>query len=118
MKRLLPVLLLASLTLTGCAFDGMSQRPSFIAAYNVSAAADRFEVYRIITVRNALTDALIARRSGYCAVWPGGNDSNDLLVVCRQSDGTYTREWFGLANAVYSIEQPVGVAINTERRDR
>jgi hypothetical protein len=107
----------AALALSGCgAITGYAHRPAQTVAHNMSAAADHFQVIRRITVRNAHTDALIASIEGYCAVWLERR-TPWLVVVCANSDGTFVKHWYGLDNATYSIEQPVGVVVPTDHRN-
>lgn len=84
-------------TLTGCASDAAT------ASYNLSAAADQFEINRRIVFFNGITDTYLLTMEGRCSITDEGNQ---LEVVCRIGPNEYKKHFLGLSdNVSYFVEQ-------------
>ena len=90
------------LALTAC--DSEAETTS----YNLSQAADNFEVNRRITFVNGITDKYLLTIEGLCSI-KGSKDDNSkgqLEVTCKVGDGQYKRHTLGLSdNVTYVVEQ-------------
>jgi hypothetical protein len=90
---------IAVVLLTGC------QREADVASYNVSAAADQFEVMRRVVFFNGITDTYLLSIEGLCSL---GNhdDAGELTVTCKTGPGQYKKHFLGLSdNVSYFVEQ-------------
>jgi len=99
MKKLLVILLMAVLLLTGCESEADT------ASYNVSKAADQFEVTRRIVFYNGITNEYILVIEGLCSL---GNydDAGELSVTCKTGPNMYKKHFLGLSdNVTYVAEQ-------------
>jgi len=75
-----------------------------VAAYNVSRAADQFEVFRRVVFYNGITDTYILVIEGYCSV--GVDEDGDFFVVVKTGPNTYLKHYLGLSdNVTYFAEQ-------------
>lgn len=108
MKKILVVfvVLMSLILVTGCS-------DADVASYNMSKAADQFEVNRRIVFYNGITGEYILTVEGLCSL---GNDDEpgSLSVVCKVAPGQYKKHFLGLSdNVTYMAEQldpmPVGV---------
>ena len=99
MKRVVIVLLIALVVMAGC------KREADIASYNVSVAADQFEVQRRVVFFNGITDTYLLTIEGLCSL--GNNDDpGELTVTCKVGPGTYKKHFLGLSdNVSYFVEQ-------------
>lgn len=99
MKKILLVVLLFVVLLSGCASD------ADVASQNVSKAADQFEVNRRIVFYNGITDNYILVIEGYCSL--GNYDSaGELSVTCKTGSGQYKKHYLGRSdNVTYFAEQ-------------
>ena len=101
MRRLLAVLGIITITAlaAGCQSD------ADVASYNVSKAADNFEVVRRIVFYNGITGEYMLTLEGFCSL--GNNDDpGELTVTCKLGDGTYKKHFLGLSdNVTYFVEQ-------------
>ena len=98
-KRIIIVLISTLLILTAC------QREADVASYNVSAAADQFEVYRRVVFFNGITDTYLLSIEGLCSL---GNydDGGELTVTCKTGPTSYKKHFLGLSdNVTYFVEQ-------------
>lgn len=98
MKRVFAALL-ALVLLTGC------QREADVASYNVSVAADQFEVMRRVVFFNGITDTYLLVIEGLCSL--GNNDQpGELTVTCKVGPTAYKKHFLGLSdNVSYFVEQ-------------
>jgi hypothetical protein len=88
---------IVSLMFTGC------QREASVAAYNVSAAADQFEIYRRVVFYNGITDKYILEIRGYCSI---ETSRGELVVMVKTGPSTYLKHFLGLSdNVTYFAEQ-------------
>ena len=84
-----------------------------VAARNISAAADNFEIPRRITFYNGITDNVVLVVEGFCSL---GNSDTDLRmsVTCRTGRNSYIRNFVGLSDNVFFVsEQLEGVNVST-----
>lgn len=88
-----------ALLLTGCATDAQT------ASYNLSTAADQFEIDRRIIFYNGITDQYMLTIEGRCSIEVDGVDSQ-LEVTCKTGEDEYKKHFLGLSdNVTYFIEQ-------------
>lgn len=75
--------------------------------YNLSQAADNFEVVRKITVYNARTDMIVMEMEGYMSL--SNNGTNELVVTCRTGYGEYKKNYVYLNEyVIYVVEDITG----------
>lgn len=111
MKKIILAAVTCSL-LAGCS------READVASYNLSRAADEFEVNRRIVFYNGITGAYILVIEGLCSL--GNYDSiGQLTVTCKTGPGQYKKHFLGLSdNVTFFAEQvePASVDIlDTEK---
>jgi hypothetical protein len=84
-----------------------------VAARNISAAADNFEIPRRITVYNGITNDVALVIEGFCSL--GNNDTPlRMSVTCKTGSNSYIRNFIGLSNNVFFVsEQLEGVNVST-----
>ena len=103
MKKIIAILLamvcLVSV-LTGCtAADDVN--------YNLSQAADNFEVVRKITVYNARTDMIIMEMEGLMSL--SNNSTSELVVTCKTGEDEYKKNYVYLNDyVIYVVEDITG----------
>ena len=92
MKKLTVLILsiLMVLTLAGCGTE--AERVS----YNVSQAADNFNVCRQITVINIRDDKVLYTLEGFFSIQNEGN--NELCVISEVGDGVYKKDFIYLSD--------------------
>ena len=105
------------MTVTVISFFTGCNRDSEVASYNLSVAADMFEVDRRIVFYNGITDKYILNIEGKCSIKVDRSD-RQLEVTCKVADGNsasaYKKHYLGLSdNVTYFIEQlqPKGVSV-------
>ena len=92
-------ILLSSAALTGCASD------ADIASFNISKAADNFEIIRRVVFINGITDKYILSMEGRCAL--GNKDGpKEVTVTCKTGPNDYKKHFLGLSdNVTFFAEQ-------------
>lgn len=104
MKKIIVVMLvLVCLVscLTACATEATNVN------YNLSQAADNFEVVRRITVYNARTDKIIMEMEGLMSI--SNNATSELVVTCRTSPTEYKKNYVLLNEyVIYVVEDITG----------
>ena len=76
-----------------------------VASYNISKAADNFEVDRRIVFYNGITDTYMLTVEGRCSLEADGLD-NQLEVTCKVGPEAYKKHFLGLSdNVTYFAEQ-------------
>jgi hypothetical protein len=97
-KTIVGLLALASLALSSCS-------DADTASYNLSKAADYFEINRRVVFYNGITGDYMLTIEGRCAL--GNQDSTgQLTVTCKTGDGEYKKHFLGLSdNVTYFVEQ-------------
>lgn len=80
-------------------------RPADVASYNLSQAADNFEINRRVVFYNGITDAYILTVEGLCSL--GNYDSNgQLSVTCKTGPNQFKKHFLGLSdNVTFFAEQ-------------
>lgn len=97
MKRIIAAIALAVIAVTGCTDDAQQ------ASYNVSKAADNFEVQRRIVFVNGITDEYLLEVEGRCSI---ADDGNQLEVICKTGPDEFKKHFLGLSdNVTYFAEQ-------------
>ena len=75
--------------------------------YNLSQAADNFEVVRKITVYNARTDMIIMEMEGLMSI--SNNSTSELVVTCRTGRDEYKKNYVYLNEyVIYVVEDITG----------
>ena len=85
-----------------------------VASYNVSKAADQFEVNRRVVFYNGISGEYILVVQGYCSL---GNydEPGELSVTCKVGEGEYKKHFLGLSdNVTYFAEQIDGEKISKD----
>lgn len=80
--------------------------PANVASYNLSQAADNFEVARRIVFYNGITGGYMLTIQGLCSL--GNYDkSGELSVTCKNPDnGAFIKDFLGLSdNVTFFAEQ-------------
>ncbi len=86
-------------TLAGCQDDAS------VASYNISKAADNFEVDRRIVFYNGITDTYMLTIEGRCSI-EKDNQDNQLEVTCKIAKNAYKKHFLGISdNVTYFAEQ-------------
>ena len=101
---LITLLLLGSLTATGCTeADQVSA--------NISKEADNFNVTRKLTVLNARTDTILLELTGTFAL--KNNSSNELEVIIETAEGKYQKDYVYLNDyTMYVVEDVSGASVD------
>lgn len=96
-------LALIMLGLTACTSDASK------VSYNLSKAADQFEVQRNIIGVNGITDEILFSVEGKCSIERDG----DLVVTCKHGDEDYRKHYLGLSdNVTYVSTQLEGIDVS------
>lgn len=103
MKKIITLLLV--LVLACSCFVGCTEAEN--VNYNLSQAADNFEVVRKITVYNARTDMIIMEMEGLMSI--SNNGSSELVVTCRTGATEYKKNYVYLNEyVIYVVEDITG----------
>lgn len=84
-------------------------RDAEIASYNLSAAADQFELERRVVFYNGITDSYMLEIQGRCSIEADGVD-NQLEVTCKIGPDEYTKHFLGLSDNVTYFAEQIGTA--------
>ena len=85
------------LALAGCQDDAQ------VASYNISKAADNFEIDRRIVFYNGITDSYMLTIEGRCSI---EDQTTQLEVTCKIGRGAFKKHFLGLSdNVTYFAEQ-------------
>lgn len=85
------------LALTGCQDDAQ------VASYNISKAADNFEIDRRIVFYNGITDTYMLTIEGRCSI---EDQTTQLEVTCKIGRNEFKKHFLGLSdNVTYFAEQ-------------
>lgn len=104
MRRLIPAFAVAvAVTLAGCADDAS------VASYNLSKAADNFEIDRRIIFYNGITDQYMLTIEGRCSLG-AGTSSESITVTCKTGEGAYKKHQLGLSDNVTYFSEQLNVA--------
>jgi hypothetical protein len=87
----------ATILLTGCSTAADT------TSYNISQAAENFEVDRRIVFFNGITDTYLLEIQGRCNI---EDDGGQLEVTCKLGEDEYKKHFLGLSdNVSYFVEQ-------------
>lgn len=104
MKRLF-VAALVLLGLTACENDAK------VASYNLSKAAEGFQINRRIIFYNGITGDYMLSIEGLCSLEP---EASKLMVTCKTGPDTFKKHYLGLSdNVTYFAEQIGDVGVST-----
>ena len=97
-KLLITVAMFAAYAgLAGCVDDAQT------ASYNISKAADNFEIDRRIVFYNGITDTYMLTIEGRCSI---EDQTTQLEVTCKIGPDAYKKHFLGLSdNVTYFAEQ-------------
>jgi len=85
--------------LAGCQEDDDAK----VASYNLSKAADNFEVTRRVVFMNGITDKYMLEIVGQCSI---EDQRNQLEVTCKTGPDAFKKHFLGLSdNVTYFVEQ-------------
>ena len=102
MKKLIAIMVL--FVLSACSSN------ADIASYNMSKAAEQFEIERRIVFYNGITADYILIIQGRCAI---KDQNNQLEVICRTGVSSYKKHFLGLSdNVTYFAEQMEGAGVS------
>ena len=108
MLKKLMLLIILILALTACAPDD-----AHVASYNLSRAADMFEVDRRVVFYNGITGDYILVVEGKCSIEADTLD-NQLELTCKTGPDAYKKHFLGLSdNVTYFAEQMESVGVST-----
>lgn len=99
--------LAAAVGLAACARD------ADVASYNLSYAADNFQVMRRVVFYNGITDTYILKVEGLCSI---GNDDKPgiLSITCKTGPNEFIKHFLGRSdNVTFFAEQMRGVDVST-----
>ncbi|MBQ8792242.1 MAG: hypothetical protein IJZ62_01325 [Clostridia bacterium] len=103
MKKFIAILL-ALMCMVGC-LTGCTAAED--VNYNLSQAADNFEVVRKITVYNARTDMIIMEMEGIMSL--SNNSTSELVVTCKTGEDEYKKNYVYLNEyVIYVVEDITG----------
>jgi len=102
MKRIIGLILMGFAILfmsVGCSTD------ADIASYNISKAADQFQIERRIVFYDAIQGAYLLSIEGRCSIKKDREDAQ-LEVTCKTSETEYKKHFLGISdNVTYFAEQ-------------
>lgn len=102
-KMLIGAALASLLVVSGCQSDADT------ASYNLSQAADMFEINRRIVFYNGITDGYILTIEGKCSL--GNNDdAGKLTVTCKTGPNAYKKHFLGLSDNVTFFAEQIDAA--------
>ena len=97
MRKVAIAACLSFITLAGCQDDAQ------VASYNISKAADNFEIDRRIVFYNGITDTYMLTIEGRCSI---EDQTTQLEVTCKIGRDAFKKHFLGLSdNVTYFAEQ-------------
>ena len=97
--------------LVGC------EKAADVAARNISAAADNFEIDRRVVFYNGITGQYILTIEGRCSL--GNNDTGlRMSVTCKTGPSSYKRHFLGLSDNVTFFAEQLDSAVASQYRYR
>ena len=105
MKKVIAMMLVL-VCLIGC-LTGCTEAEN--VNYNLSQAADNFEVVRRITVYNARTDMIIMEMEGLMSI--SNNGANELVVTCRTGASEYRKNYVYLNENVIYVDEDITATV-------
>lgn len=106
MKALFVILATLALAL-GC------ETEATVASYNLSKAAEQFEIDRRVVFMNGITNTYMLSIEGRCSIEDQGNQ---LEVTCKTGADSFKKHFLGLSdNVTYFVEQLEGAGVSIYR---
>lgn len=103
MKKLIALILVLVCVVSCCVGCSSAENVN----YNLSQAADNFEVVRKITVYNARTDLIIMEMEGLMSL--SNNSTSELVVTCKTGPNEYKKNYIYLNEyVIYVVEDITG----------
>lgn len=103
MKKIISIIMVMVLICTCFIFTSCMNGAATNVNYNLSQAADNFEVARKITVYNARTDLIIMEMEGYMSL--SNNSTSELVVTCKTGENEYKKNYVYLNEyVIYVVE--------------
>ncbi|OPY72462.1 MAG: hypothetical protein A4E63_01205 [Syntrophorhabdus sp. PtaU1.Bin050] len=103
------IFLLSPLFLAGCS------KEADVASYNISQAADQFQIERRIVFYNSIQKEYLLSIEGRCAIDIRSSEKV-LAVTCKTSETQYKKHYLGLSdNVTYFAEQLKEAPVNVYR---
>ena len=107
--KILSVLVIATLMMTGCMNE--ADRVSS----NISKEADNFNTLRELTVINNMTDKVVFQMTGYLSIYADTTD-NQLEITVKEEKDKYKKHFVGLSQfTTYVIEDVTGADVSTSK---
>jgi len=104
MLKPLLILPVAVLALAGC------QEDAKVASYNISKAADNFEVTRKIVFYNGITGDYMLELIGRCSI---EDQRTQLEATCKTGPDSFVKHFLGLSdNVTYFAQQMEGIDVS------
>ena len=100
MKLKIFIVIFTAMLIVGC-------REANTASYNISQAADSFEINRQIVFYNGITGDYMYMIEGLCSIYDQGNQ---LDVTCKVGEGQYKKHFLGLSDNVTYIAEQIDAA--------
>jgi hypothetical protein len=96
-------LVIASLVVSSAVALAACQDDAQVASYNISKAADNFEIDRRIVFYNGITDTYMLTIEGRCSI---EDQTTQLEVTCKIGRDAFKKHFLGLSdNVTYFAEQ-------------
>lgn len=96
-KRLIGIIMLASLVLGGCT-------EAENVSYNISKEADNFNTIRQITIINCIQGDVLFQMTGKMSI-NADTDDHQLEIIVEDENGKYKKHFIGLSdNVTYVVE--------------
>lgn len=96
-------LVIASLVVSSAVGLAACQDDAQVASYNISKAADNFEIDRRIVFYNGITDTYMLTIEGRCSI---EDQTTQLEVTCKIGPNAFKKHFLGLSdNVTYFAEQ-------------
>ena len=117
MKIKKPLKITAGLLTLGAAvlILGACEDAATVASYNISRAADNFEIERQIFFYNGITDTYIAEFAGRCSI---EDQTTQVEITCKVGEDEYFKHFQGLSDNVTYTALQVGTADVSEYNTR
>lgn len=96
-------LIVLSVLLSGCGSDAQ------MASYNLSKAADNFQINRRIVFFNGITDSYLLSIEGRCSFEIEGGGSK-VAVTCKTGENSYKKHTLGLSDNVSFFSEQLAPA--------
>lgn len=110
MKRLIVAI---SMLLSVFLMSGCLDTDADVASYNLSKAADMFQIDRRVVFFNGITDSYLLSIQGKCSIV---DQVVQLEVTCKTGTNDYKKHFLGLSdNVSYFVEQLESTSVSTYR---